>query len=258
MKFSNKEILRAKRDLKNIIDDISHSNRITYVVNIRRLINIIRNNAVLNTITSSYLKAKINFKEIEKQRNPNSHIELNLPDNMELEIAYVLQKIALTVDDKSFDINYFTYLIFNKTTYDESTECWNNCILRPCLRELLLKIDDLIEDEVQGKDTVDSSKLVIKVGNISLGNNSNIAVGKDINQNANQDEIFDKLLNAAKSINNESEKNKILNSINEMKNNTGKKSFANKYNSFIQSVANHMTIFAPLIPLITPLLNNIK
>ena len=48
--------------------------------------------------------------------------------------------------------------------------------------------------------------------------------------------------------------NVIIDSIEEMKNNVGKKSFAEKYNSFIQSVANHMTIFAPFIPALTQLL----
>lgn len=46
----------------------------------------------------------------------------------------------------------------------------------------------------------------------------------------------------------------IIDSIEEMKNNVGKKSFAEKYNTFIQSVANHMTIFAPFIPALTQLL----
>ena len=46
----------------------------------------------------------------------------------------------------------------------------------------------------------------------------------------------------------------IINSIEEMKDNVGKKGFADKYNTFIQNVANHMTIFAPFIPALTQLL----
>ena len=42
--------------------------------------------------------------------------------------------------------------------------------------------------------------------------------------------------------------------ISAMQENIGKKSFAEKYNNFIQSVANHMTIFGPLIPTLTKLL----
>jgi hypothetical protein len=36
-----------------------------------------------------------------------------------------------------------------------------------------------------------------------------------------------------------------------MKSQIGKPEFGKKYNDFIQSVANHMTIFAPFIPTIT-------
>ncbi|MDE6260427.1 MAG: hypothetical protein K2M42_06135 [Oscillospiraceae bacterium] len=50
------------------------------------------------------------------------------------------------------------------------------------------------------------------------------------------------------------DKEEIILNIDSMQDNIGKKSFAEKYNAFVQSVANHMTIFAPFIPALTNLL----
>ena len=58
----------------------------------------------------------------------------------------------------------------------------------------------------------------------------------------------------AKGLENEAE---ILSAIEQMQNNIGKKSFVQKYNEFIQSISNHMTIFAPFIPKLASFLQNI-
>lgn len=65
--------------------------------------------------------------------------------------------------------------------------------------------------------------------------------------------LFDTLREKAECLENEEE---IKERISDMENHVGKKSFLEKYNAFIQSVANHMTIFAPLIPALTQLLPN--
>lgn len=63
--------------------------------------------------------------------------------------------------------------------------------------------------------------------------------------------LFDALREKAEHLENEEE---IKERISNMEKCVGKKSFVEKYNAFIQSVANHMTIFAPFIPMLTKLL----
>lgn len=46
--------------------------------------------------------------------------------------------------------------------------------------------------------------------------------------------------------------------ISDMENSVGTKTFAEKYNAFIQAAANHMTLFAPLIPALTQLLSQVR
>ena len=68
---------------------------------------------------------------------------------------------------------------------------------------------------------------------------------------ANDLSIMETVRTLAKGLDNEQE---IILAVDEMRNNVGKKSFTDKYNAFIQSVANHMTIFAPFIPALSALL----
>ena len=63
--------------------------------------------------------------------------------------------------------------------------------------------------------------------------------------------IMETIRTLAKGLDNETE---IIAAVNQMQNNVGKKSFAEKYNAFVQSIANHMTIFAPFIPALSALL----
>ena len=64
-------------------------------------------------------------------------------------------------------------------------------------------------------------------------------------------DIFDKLTELANTIQDNEE---ILETIKAMKYDVDKPSFTERYNSFIQSAANHMTIFAPIIPTLSGLL----
>ncbi|MBM6830031.1 hypothetical protein H9X85_10690 [Anaerotignum lactatifermentans] len=63
--------------------------------------------------------------------------------------------------------------------------------------------------------------------------------------------VMDTICSLAKGLDNEKD---IIFAVNEMKKHAGTKSYIEKYNAFIQSIANHMTIFAPFIPLLSSLL----
>lgn len=68
---------------------------------------------------------------------------------------------------------------------------------------------------------------------------------------ANDRSIMDTIRTLARGLENEEE---IISATDQMQDHIGKHSFAEKYNAFIQSVANHMTIFAPFIPALSELL----
>jgi len=81
----------------------------------------------------------------------------------------------------------------------------------------------------------------------STDNSVNITNPADI------DRLFDQIMHALRSSaidNTEAVETAVV----EMQQAVGKPSFKEKYNAFIQSAANHMTLFAPFIPLLSQLL----
>lgn len=65
--------------------------------------------------------------------------------------------------------------------------------------------------------------------------------------------MFETIRSLAKTLEN---KDEIVAAVDGMQNAAGKKSFLLKYNEFVQVAANHMTVFAPFIPLLTKFLVN--
>nr|DAZ20930.1 MAG TPA: AbiTii [Caudoviricetes sp.] len=91
-------------------------------------------------------------------------------------------------------------------------------------------------------------------GNIAIQQNSNNSSQVQDNSNKNLDNrIFNELKDIANNIKNE-DKDEILKAINELEESQNSDLYKDKYNKFIQSAANYMTIFAPLIPMLTQML----
>jgi hypothetical protein len=90
----------------------------------------------------------------------------------------------------------------------------------------------------------ESGKININSTDNSL--NVNITLSKE------EEALFDTLKTLANTLNNGDD---ICELVDNMRENVGRDSFPTAYNNFIQSVANHITIFAPFIPMISSLLN---
>ncbi|MGB4658105.1 MAG: hypothetical protein WBI07_02865 [Mobilitalea sp.] len=87
----------------------------------------------------------------------------------------------------------------------------------------------------------------------NINNNGKVNVNSldnsiNINLSENDEKMFLALEELASGLNNKVE---IINSINSMRESVRTPNYASKYNDFIQIVANHMTIFAPFIPILT-------
>jgi hypothetical protein len=99
-------------------------------------------------------------------------------------------------------------------------------------------------------NTLNNNNSSMIIGNVD---NTNICIDNSINKtNPEIDEITNQIIKALED--NKIFDSNILKSINEMKDSAGTPRFVDKYNAFIQSAANHMTIIAPFIPLLTKIL----
>lgn len=86
-----------------------------------------------------------------------------------------------------------------------------------------------------------------KVNINSKDNSTNISITLSEEDKA----LFDVIESLSDSLDNQME---LVKAIQEMKEEVGKPKFAEKYNAFIQSAANHMTLFSPFIPALTKFL----
>ena len=68
------------------------------------------------------------------------------------------------------------------------------------------------------------------------------------------DELFVQLREAVRSIGDDSERNGILSKLDQLEKAKDSGSFLHAYQSFIATVADHMTVFAPFIPALTQML----
>ncbi|HGG0416109.1 TPA: hypothetical protein ACJFE8_000859 [Clostridium sporogenes] len=254
-RFLKKDILRAQRDLKNCFEDVySNTSKVIYTQNIKRLIRLLETNKVLAKICGPFFE--INLEGMDDSD------ELIIPTDIEQQIGFILQKLK-EVEQGEIDIEIYALQLYMQKSIQSNIESWNRELVYPVFREIMVRLDDLIEDEVQDKEWINSDNLtIINYGNITSGNNSSVSIGKDIEQNINinQDdsELFEQLKNLSNDIKSLEDKNMILNSINEMQEHYGQKSFSEKYTDFMQNAANHMTVFAPFIPALTQLLLTMK
>jgi hypothetical protein len=75
-----------------------------------------------------------------------------------------------------------------------------------------------------------------------------------INMIKESDELFDKIIKVLNDINDQKVKDDAIIIVNDMRENIGKPVFKEKYQSFISTLANYITIIGPFIPALTALL----
>jgi hypothetical protein len=208
MDFSSKKVKRSIRKFQRKVTNLSNAGHQVYQTRINELVNLINGNEIINYIVGSYFEIEVDFDEIENNRG--GWINLNLPEEEDLQIAYVFQILKKSKEGE-FRIADYAHHIFRNKNLNYNINEWNTQILIPCLQTVLDKLNDLIEDEVEGKDVVSSSQLsIINYGDISA-EQGNIALGKEITQKVEIDNISDIIVERAveKNVISEEEREKV-------------------------------------------------
>lgn len=189
MTFSSKEVKRAIRDLENAASDLLNASYATHKARVNRLIELLESNLVLIYIVKPLLEMPVDTNEIEQEN------DLYLPTNINEQIAYILQLLK-RASNNQVDLDIFGMVVFGEHSASQGIFILNNEVIRPCLRELLLKLEDLIEDEVAGKEQINPNNLqIFNWGNISA-NGGNIAIGQDISQKIEVEHFPEKIVSA--------------------------------------------------------------
>ena len=187
MEFSQKEIKRAIRDFEKNIESLHTAGFKVYPTRVKELIELISQNKVINSIIGPYLIVDVDFKSIENAPG-GDWFDLQLPTDKDLQIAYAIQ-IMKRSSEGEFSIETYALNIFIERKLNENIRLWNEQILFPCLDILVDKLNDMVEDEVEGKERVEAASLqIINYGSITA-DHGNVAIGKEITQSISVHEL---------------------------------------------------------------------
>lgn len=238
--FLKKDILRAYRDIDACMDDLlNNTGRIMFLTNIKRFILLIETNNALKYLLEPFWKLDVSMVE----NDDDGWIDLNIPVAIDYQIAYVLKKYKkLSKEDNEYCIHSFLYDVYKNKSGDVNASEWNQSIVEPCFREILFRLNDMIEDLPDEEEISVKYMSIINVGTIN-NSNGNIGIGENITQSHNSEDIFKDIIELInENIPNE-EKEEVLKVVEEMKSSKGKSSFKDKVAKFITSTAEYGPIF---------------
>ena len=156
MKFETKKIKREYRDIKNIMSDILNTNdENMYKTYVSRLINEFEKDEFLNHILSPYFDKKA---DVTISRS-GYWVELEIPADVNVQIAFVLQTLKEFSDMSAQDICARLYSLYASKRFADTIIPWNRDVVSPAFRDLQNKISDLIEDIPEKAAEVDAKSL---------------------------------------------------------------------------------------------------
>lgn len=151
--FSEKQVKRSIRNFESVAHDVIDARYQSYKVKIHKFLEIIQKDIVINSIIGFLFEKKVDFDSIHIAKNEYWIDELKLPTDVCGQLTYVLQMFRM-ITEEEMSLVYISYSIYRQKSFEENIILWLNDVVRPCFKELLYRLNDLIEDEVAGKEKV--------------------------------------------------------------------------------------------------------
>ncbi|OWP58528.1 hypothetical protein ETZ92_019320 [Bacillus velezensis] len=192
MEFSEKEVKRSVRNFESAVQDIVQAGYKTYRSRIKTLMGLCKDDPVINSIVTPFFSMPIELERIHVK--DFDWIILNLPSNLDEQIAYVLT-VFKQVAESELSLEDLSFEIFQEHNVQANIQRYISQVAFPCLRELNHRLNDLIEDQVDGKKEIPRADLnIINYGTLNAERGANIAIGKDIHQSIQNKSIKEEIL----------------------------------------------------------------
>lgn len=195
--YTEREVKTSIRRLNAAINDIVSASYATYRSKIDSFVELTHSDLIIKSIVDPFRSIRVDFEEIHRSQHGDWISEVKLPLDLDSRIAYVI-KVFDEVSAKNLPLHDLTHRIYKNKKLEYNIQMYLGDIAMPQLSELKHMLDDLIEDEVQGQQSIPESALqIINHGTIHAQQGSTIALGKDIGQTVNYknclSEIMDKV-----------------------------------------------------------------
>lgn len=195
--YSTKEVKRSIRDFGLHTQALLTGDLHTYQSRVNQFVQFIEQNHIIHAIVQPFIEKPLDFEKIIP-RGVSGWIDLQLPKTFDDQLAFVIQ-IMKKSSNGGLPMESFAAEIFAQNSYNENIRRFNTQVVSPCLQQLLYKLDDLIEDEVEGKENVSPAALqIINYGTITAREGGNVAIGQQITQTSNYTNKVEGVLKEAK------------------------------------------------------------
>lgn len=191
--YSEREVKVAIRRLNAAITDIISTSYATYKSKIDNFVELSNSDPIIKSIVEPFREVEVDYEVIHRSNNPYRIDEVNLPTDVNKRIAYIIQIFdEVTAEQSSLD--RFAEKIYRNGLEGSLSEFLHD-IAKPQLIELLHMLDDLLEDEVEGKEIIsDSAFQFFNHGTIVAQQGSNIAIGNSNSQTTTYKNISNEIM----------------------------------------------------------------
>lgn len=179
------EIKRAIRDFSQIANDYLHSHYDSHHNNLHRFFMFAYGNEVIKQIIEPLMKMQVDLDNIFITSNGFWIRNVNLPVDKNERIAVVLQLMDMERKKEISFENISLRMNPREKNLPRLLAIFNRDIIAPVIRDLFVKLNDFIEDELEQKDEVPNSVLNIFYGSIIAEQGANVAIGQSITQTKN-------------------------------------------------------------------------
>lgn len=192
--YTQREAKVAIRRLNTAINEILSTSYATYQSKINDFNELSISNPIIESIIRPFKEIKVNFDEIHFSQNGFRIDEVRLPTDVNSRIAYLIQ-IFEKASTGEIVLEKYTHAIYRHKRFEDNIQEFMYDIARPQLLELIYILDDLLENEVDGKEVMTEAAFqLINHGSIIAHQGSNLALGKDIQQTVSNNTFSKELI----------------------------------------------------------------
>jgi len=246
------QIQESYQELSHKISAVMGSNYSTAETFFNSFMKFCETDQVLLTITSPLKEVNVPFDDWWNRSYPNGSRKFELPDDPLKQYAFLYQ-LSLKIYSRELSYNGVCFDYFRSDHLNDNIHQFNQNVIQTLNNYFHQKLNRLITSI-----PVDNKQVYPPIIHVS-GDNSRVninSVDRSTNIVSIEMNQFDDIENIILQIQDEGERTVCLNSFNELKESVGTGSYIQKYQQFIATAADHITLAAPLATFLAGLLSS--
>lgn len=249
--FTRIQINDGFQELSHQISSVMSSNVNTAETFFNGFMHFCETDQVLVSITSPLKEVDISFNEWWNKTSPNGSRIFALPEDP-LERQAFLYQLCLKIYRKEFDYHHVGFKYFKSVRLNDNIIQFNQNVIQILNRYFNQKLKGIFASIPVDESPISPSMIYVSGDNPRVNINS-VDLSTNIENYIDMSQ-FDEIETVINQIQDERERTVCQNSFNDLKNSVRTESYVQKYQQFISTAADHMTLIASFMPFLAGLL----